>query len=138
MCRKIIVTILSAVLSFGFSVNTFAYDKNEVPATVNFFEKFGGAIVSIIAKAESELLGTDESKIQKAESSSQFGTKVDENYKIENPSMILECETWIMKEITLTSTVDYQSPFYDTDVDMILIGNGTKYVVPGFWAGENK
>ena len=138
MAKKIIAALLSASLAFGFSVSGSAYDKDAVPAVVNFFEKCGGTFVSLISRAINGISKTDESDIPKAENSSHSWTEADKDYKIESPDMVLETETWVMKEITLTSSVNYSAPFYDTDVDMILIGNGKKYVVPGFWAGENE
>ena len=138
MLKKIIAAVLSASLFLNFSINTSAYSEGEVVAMVNLFEKCSTTIVSIISRMAYAINGTDERDIPKANVPSPSYSQADENYKIESPSLTLESETWVMKEITLTSSVNYSAPFYDTDVDMILIGNGKKYVVPGFWAGENK
>ncbi len=54
---------------------------------------------------------------------------------VTDPEMLLNAETWVMKEITLESEKSYTDPFNDVDVEMILVGNGVKYTVPAFWDG---
>ena len=49
----------------------------------------------------------------------------------------MNAQTWVANELTLTSDKTYADPFNDIDVDLILAGNGVKYIVPGFWDGGN-
>ncbi len=51
------------------------------------------------------------------------------------PEMNIKTQQWIANEITLESDIRYSNPFNDVDVDLILAGNGVKYIIPGFWNG---
>ena len=56
---------------------------------------------------------------------------------VTDPEWELSAETWVCREITLQSTKTYADPFTDVDVDMVLVGSGVKYTIPGFWDGGN-
>lgn len=51
------------------------------------------------------------------------------------PEIELNAETWLVSELTFKSEKTYADPFNDVDVDLILVGNGVKYTIPGFWDG---
>lgn len=56
---------------------------------------------------------------------------------VTDPELGINAETWVANEITLESTVSYGDPFNDAELELILVGNGVKYIVPGFWDGGN-
>jgi len=56
---------------------------------------------------------------------------------VTDPEITLDAQTWVANEITYESEKSYDDPFNDVDVDLILVGNGLKYTVPGFWDGGN-
>lgn len=56
---------------------------------------------------------------------------------VNDPEIILNTETWRVVEQTFTSEKNYGDPFNDVDLNLILAGNGYKYVIPCFWDGGN-
>lgn len=56
---------------------------------------------------------------------------------VTEPENIINAQTWIMTELSFESTKTYADPFNDVDIDLVLVGGGLKYTIPGFWDGEN-
>lgn len=127
----------AAIASCGlFSV--FASEgEAQVPGVVGFFEKTGTTAVSLFSRLINKLEKTDETAIPKAQVMGNSWEDVSGDFRIENPEVSLSAETWVMNELTFESSVSYEDPFNDADIDLILIGNGRKYTVPGFWDGGN-
>ncbi len=46
-------------------------------------------------------------------------------------------ETWVSNELVLVSDKEYDDPFNDVDVDLILTNGTVTYTIPGFWDGNN-
>ncbi len=59
------------------------------------------------------------------------------DYFVKNPETTINAETWVVNEISFESEKKYTNPFNDVDVDLILVGNGVKYIIPAFWDGGN-
>lgn len=93
-----------------------------------------------MGRAGAKIVRLAEEKKQYIPSGAEEGKPVladdtDENFRQVDGEMT--AETWLANEITLTSSKTYADPFNDADVDMILVGNGVKYIIPGFWNGGN-
>lgn len=56
---------------------------------------------------------------------------------VTTPEITLNTQTWLASELSFESEKTYGNPFNDIDVDLILVGNGIKYVIPAFWDGGN-
>ena len=56
---------------------------------------------------------------------------------VTSPENTVNTQTWLANELTFESTKNYADPFNDVDIDLVLAGNGVKYIVPGFWDGGN-
>lgn len=50
---------------------------------------------------------------------------------------VTKAETWTMNEVVLVSSKDYDDPYRDVDVDLVLSGGGKTYTIPCFWDGYN-
>ena len=62
----------------------------------------------------------------------EFTYSFDEEEKI-----VDSAETWVSEELVLISDKEYEDPFNDVDVDLILTNGKVTYKVPGFWDGGN-
>ena len=50
---------------------------------------------------------------------------------------VTDAKTWTMNEVVLVSSKDYDDPYRDVDVDLVLSGGGKTYTIPCFWDGYN-
>lgn len=55
-----------------------------------------------------------------------------------SPETVLETEAWLANELTFVSEKSYSDPFNEVELSLVLVGNGVKYTVPGFWNGGNE
>lgn len=136
--KKFIALLMSIVLVFSScTVLSFAEGKNPSYFFADCFDHFGGKVVSVFSRIYNNLFGTDESEIETADEQETAWETADKNFKIENCEMTIEAEAWLMNELTFESEKTYADSFNDVTLDLILIGNGRKYTVPGFWDGAN-
>ncbi len=56
---------------------------------------------------------------------------------VTEPETELNAETWVANEISFTSEKTYADPFGEVELDLVLAGNGEKYIIPCFWNGGN-
>ncbi len=98
-------------------------------------EKSFQMISSVFARLINNMKGTDETDVEKASALEKSWQTADGNFVIEKPETTVKTETWVCTELTYTSDTEYDDSFNDVTLDLILIGNGRKYTVPGFWDG---
>lgn len=110
-------------------------EVKSVPAIVNGFEKIIGNAAVLFGRLTDRF--TNEDEIEKAEGLKPSWVAAPSDFCIDNPMSTMSTQCWKMTEIILESTVSYENPFTDTDVDLVLTGNGRQYTIPGFWDGDN-
>lgn len=129
---KFAAAVLSVILFFGSGISNSGKIGKAV-SEIPFIRSFGISVAEYIRNSESE------SQIYPQESTYRkkaFADDTGEDF-VKYPEMNIETETWLSNEITLESEKNYSDAFNDVDVEMILVGNGVKYIIPGFWAGGN-
>ncbi len=142
---KTFITLFTAIiiifsicsLTFSVSAETSSHIVNSAYSLISPLEKGGQLIVNIFARIFNKISNTDESKIENATVLERAYEKTDENFSLENVSTIIQAQTWVMNEITYESEKTYSDSFNNVTLDLILIGNGRKYTIPGFWDGGN-
>lgn len=101
-----------------------------------------GLPFSAVGRAIAGAVRSSEEKKQQYPEASDFKKKEFVNDMgddfVTSPEITLNAETWKAVEVTYISEKSYADPFSDADVDLILVGNGVKYTVPGFWNGGNE
>ena len=115
--KKVVSLILCLTILFScFSFSVFAEDeKTTVPAFINFFEKHGTNLVSLLGRFWNTIVETDETDIPSAtEFSPSYKEYTGETTII--PEQTLTAETWVANEISFTSEKTYENPFEDVDV----------------------
>jgi len=137
--RRLISIILCAVLISTSIITAQADSLNSVPSSgiSDSFEMIGGVITVMFSKLKNKITATNESGIEKAEYRKQSWTDITEDIPSVFTEEDIDCETWRMTEIKLTSQKSYSDSFNDADVDLLLWGNGRQYRIPGFWDGQN-
>ena len=137
--KKSIALVLSMLLLFGaLSPCAFAADTASTPGTATLaFARTGGAIANVLGQLLKLITLTDESRIQKAAPRAAAGTPCDDALFDGDAEQTLTAETWRMVELSFESEKAYADPFGDVTLDLLLVGNGRLYTVPGFWDGGN-
>lgn len=110
-------------------------------AVQSFFDSFGVPYCfcgRLIANTVRDI----EAKNQKLPEEAQYRKKIiaDDTGDdfVTNPEIVLNAQTWVANEITFESEKSYSDPFNDVDVNLILVGNRVKYIIPAFWNGGNE
>lgn len=139
--KRIIALFLSAVLLFGAAApGVLAADESSAPepsAAALGFERFGGAVANVLGQVLKLITLTDESRIQKADPRDAAGEASDKALFDGAAEQTLTAETWRMIELSFESEKIYADPFGDVTLDLLLYGNGRRYIIPGFWDGGN-
>lgn len=127
---KFAAAVLSVILFFGSGISSSGKIGKAV-SEIPFIRSFGISVAEYIrnSEAESQIYPQESTYRKKA-----FADDTGEDF-VKYPEMNIETETWLSNEITLESEKNYSDAFNDVDVEMILVGNGVKYIIPGFWAG---
>lgn len=129
---KFIAAILSVVIFLGSGILNSGAIGNVI-FQIPFVRSFGISVAEYVRKSEAESQqypekSTYAKKIFADDTGADF---------VLNPETVIETETWLSNELSFKSEKSYDDAFNDVDVDLILVGNGVKYIVPGFWAGGN-
>ncbi|MBR6702546.1 MAG: DUF5060 domain-containing protein, partial [Clostridia bacterium] len=139
--KRVVSLLLSAVIIAGTAVpllSASAAGNGEEPSgAVMSAEKAGGVAGSIFGYFLKLITFTDESRIKKAQPRDAGGEKSGESLFSGDAEQTLSAETWQMTELSFISEKDYDDPFNDVTLDMLLYGNGRLYKVPAFWDGDN-
>lgn len=135
MKKKLISVIMAAVLIIGAVMPVIAASDRtvSVPCFMNAIEKPFGALVSVISGAFENIGRRKE--VTKGEKRDAAGKPTEETLFTDSPDITLDAMTFVCNEVTFTSAKEYTDPFNAVDVDMILVGNGRKFVIPCFWDG---
>lgn len=129
---KLVAALLSIILSIGtgiLNLGAFGNAISELP----FVRSFGISVAEYIrdSKAEAQQYPEESTFTKKL-----FADDTGDDF-VSEPEFVIEAETWLSNELSFESEKAYNDPFNDVDVDLILVGNGVKYIIPGFWAGDN-
>ncbi len=144
--KSFLSLFLSVIMLFSICPGVFASDAHIVESSVDsvktsdFFapvKKFVQIIISVTCRLFNNLFGKDESNIEKAAETEKSWEEADMDFIIENPETEIKTQTWIANELTFESEKTYADSFNDITLDLVLIGSGRKYKVPGFWDGGN-
>ena len=139
--KRTIAIILSVIMLFGASApGASAADEKSISEPSDALlslEKLGGGMGNILGWLLKLITFTDESRIQKAKSRPAAGEKSSEVLFSGEAEKALSAETWRAVEMSFESEKNYDDPFGDVTLDMLLFGNGRLYTVPGFWDGGN-
>ncbi|MBQ6864077.1 MAG: DUF4038 domain-containing protein [Clostridia bacterium] len=138
--KRFLALVLSAVLLFS-AVQTAAAagvgNDEIVPEIVMQFERFTGNIITVFARLWNILTKTNETDIPSAEIRSEnWEASTCNGFGLVSEQTI-QAETWVSIELQFESDKQYTDPFNDTDMDLLLCGNGRLYTIPAFWDGGN-
>ena len=137
--KRIVALVLSMLLLGGvLSPCAFAADAAAAPGKATLaFERTGGAIANVLGQMLKVITLKDESRIKKAAPRDKAGTPRDDALFDGAAEQSLTAETWRTVELSFESEKAYADPFSDVTLDLLLVGNGRLYTVPGFWDGGN-
>ena len=137
--KKLISAILTAaVFLSACSTASFAASGSTPYSPAYAIEQFGGQIISVFARIFNNVFGRDESNIETAQEGEKSWKAADPNFTLSDFEVTLDTETWVMNERSYISEKSYADCFNDVTLDLILIGNGRQYTVPGFWDGGSE
>lgn len=119
---------------------SYANDTAETapPDFIDYLERFSGALTSVIARSFNKIFHVDENDIDSAREAGASWEAFSDNGFVSDPEQTLFTQTWVAAELTFISNKTYADPFNDADVNLILVGNGRRYTVPGFWNGGSQ
>lgn len=112
-------------------------DTNESYGVFSLIESAFQRVISVIARRVYNLIEAFGDEPEKPSEFEHSWTEADKSYIIENPERELSAQTWVANELVFESEKTYEDSFNDVTLDLVLIGNGRKYTVPGFWDGGN-
>lgn len=144
--KPFLCLLMSAIMIFSICPCAFASNVSisgscgDPVKTCDFstpIKEFAQMAISVFCRLFNTLLAKDENNIEKAPGIKKSWKEIDTNFIIENPETEMRTQTWIANELTFESEKTYADSFNDITLDLILIGNGRKYTVPGFWDGGN-
>lgn len=144
--KKALSVFLSLVLLFSATtvvananvrIPSCSGDSNEVYGVFSIVESAFQRAISVFARWVDNLTSAFKDEPEKPSELERAWTDADENFKIKNPEQELSMRTWVAKELVFESNKTYADSFNDVTLDLVLIGNGRKYTVPGFWDGGN-
>lgn len=129
---KFLAALLSVILSLGTGIMNSGAIGNAI-SQIPFIRSFGVSVAEYIRNSEAESnVYPEKSTFTKKIIADDTGDDF-----VLNPETVIETETWLSNEISFESEKTYDDAFNDVDVDLVLVGNGVKYIIPGFWAGGN-
>lgn len=135
--KRTISFLMCAVMTLSsFSLEAYAADSRPGKDTVDFFEKMCGNIVSITSRVWNRIVRTDETDIPRGKVAKTNRRDFDGGIDFD-AEKTYSAEKWRMLEITFESEKIYDNPFDDVEMDLHLYGNGSEYIIPSFWDGDN-
>ncbi len=137
--KRIIAFILSLIFIVSANITSYAKTENgkEISSFNLIYEEIKGTAVSLFARLFYKISGYDESVTEGRKEFNHSWKTLTNGETITSPDYNLKASTWISNEISIISSKNYNNPFLDTDVDLILYGNGREYKIPCFWDGNN-
>lgn len=106
-----------------------------ISAVTDWFSKIGTGFICAFYKAFHFLIPSDTPQVRTEFNESRVPFDCDGF--VTDPEMMLDAETWRINEVSFDSSIVYENPFNDIEMNLILAGNGYKYVIPCFWDGGN-
>lgn len=144
--KKIISVLLSFVLFFSATtvvaraepfVSLCSDNTGESYSVFSLVEACFQRAISVIARLFNRLTSVFGDELEKPSELEHSWIEADNSFMIESPEQELSAQTWVANELTFESQTVYSDAFNDVTLDLVLIGNGRKYTVPGFWDGGN-
>lgn len=129
LCISLILPVIT--------VDSFAKSEERKLSFADKFEQFTGIVSSVFVRYFNSLFNVDEGNIEEAEEQPVSYENISDCFVTASPDVTLNCETWVMNEVTFESEKQYLDPFSDVTLDLVLDGCGRRYKIPAFWDGNN-
>ena len=129
LCITLAAVLLSAAAVPAFAASNTASGFSSLQAG---FARIKTAFDSVLARIENKKNHTDEADIPSASPASARWQKYTDPLFEGAPAQSLTAQVWRTVELTFESETAYADPFNDVTLDLLLLGSGRLYTVPGF------